>query len=71
MSLVLPQCATTGWARVHFWLQNLGLPLTIAGLTAYMAGLDATEPIVALGSVLVLLGLLAFTVTVFRRGERP
>jgi hypothetical protein len=31
----------------------------------------ATEPLVALGSVLVRLDLLAFTVNVFRHGRRP
>lgn len=69
--LVLPECATTGWAKVHFWLHNLGLPVMIGSLTTYMAGLDAAEPLVALGSVLVLLGLLAFAVNVFRYGGRP
>jgi hypothetical protein len=66
--LVLPQCATTRWARVHVWLHNLGLPVMIGSLTLYVAGVAAAEPLVALGSVLVLLGLLAFTVNVFRHG---
>lgn len=69
--LVLPQCAGTTWARVHFWLHNLGLPLMVGSLTAYVAGREAAEPLVALGSVLVFLGLLAFAVNVFRHGGRP
>ena len=68
--LVLPHCATTGWATAHVWLHNLGLPIMLGSLTLYKAGVGQAEPLVALGSVLVLCGLLAFAVNVFRYGAR-
>jgi len=43
----------------------------IGNLTLYVAGHPGAEPVVAFGSVLVLLGLLAFAVNVFRHSGRP
>ena len=68
--LALPHCATTGWARVHVWLHNLGLPIMVLSLTLYVAGVAHAEPLVALGSILVFLGLLAFAVNVFQHATR-
>jgi hypothetical protein len=68
--IVLPGCANTVWASVHVWLHNIGLPVMIISLTAYVAGNAGAEALVALGSVLVLLGLLAFAVSVFRSAGR-
>jgi cbb3-type cytochrome oxidase subunit 1 len=68
--LVLPHCATTGWARVHVWLHNLGLPLMLVSLNLYVAGIDQAEPWLAVGSLLVLLGLAADAVNLFRHGTR-
>ncbi len=68
--LVLPHCATTGWAKVHVWLHNLGLPLMLVSLNLYVAGIDQAEPWLAVGSLLVLLGLAADAVNLFRHGTR-
>jgi hypothetical protein len=66
--VVLPGCGEGALARVHFWLHNLGLPIMVVALTVVTLGDSRGEPAVGLGSVIVALGLLAFTVNVIRQG---
>lgn len=64
--LVVPGLAATRLAVAHFWLHNLGLPPMVAGLFALIqTGNMSFEPIVAAGSVLVLVSLLLFTINVW------
>ena len=49
----------------HFWLQNLGLPVFVVGLFFLYAGHPAAEPVVALGAVVALLGIVCFAVNLF------
>jgi cbb3-type cytochrome oxidase subunit 1 len=68
--LLLPRCAATRLARVHFWLHNIGLPIMSVALTlAPLLGDARLEPIIAIGSAMVIAGLLAFTVNVFRNAR--
>jgi hypothetical protein len=62
--LAFPPCERSRLAPVHFWLHNAGLPLMVCGLAVQAAGSDRAEPFVALGSTLVLAGMLVFTVNV-------
>ena len=64
--LVLPRCAHSPLARLHFWLHNLGLPLMMASLSAEALGEPRAEPLIGVGSVLVIAGLGLFTVNVLR-----
>ncbi len=65
--VVLPGCAATKLASVHFWLHNIGLPIMMSALTVgFLRGDAGTEPITALGSTLVIVALVAFTINVFR-----
>lgn len=66
--LVLPGCGAGPLARVHFWLHNVGLPIMAMALARVTLGDGRWEPAVGLGSLIVLLGLLAFTVNVMRNG---
>lgn len=63
---VLPQAAASALARWHVALHNLGLPLMAAALTAYHLGVAAAEPVIALGSVLSLAGLMLFALAFWR-----
>lgn len=64
--LVVPGLAATRLALAHFWLHNIGLPAMVAGLAALIQTGDTSfEPIVAAGSVLVLISLLLFTINVW------
>jgi cbb3-type cytochrome oxidase subunit 1 len=68
--LVLPRCAATRLARVHFWLHNIGLPIMSVALTiAFILGDARLEPVIAVGSTMVIAGLLVFTVNVFRNAR--
>jgi cbb3-type cytochrome oxidase subunit 1 len=64
--LALPACARSGLARAHVWLHNLGLPIMLVALTVHAAGDDRAEPIIGLGSLIVLVGLVLFAANVFR-----
>jgi hypothetical protein len=64
--LVLPRCAGSRLARAHFWLHNLGLPVMMASLAAEALGEPRAEPLIGVGSILVVAGLGLFTVNVLR-----
>jgi hypothetical protein len=64
--LVLPGCAESRLATLHFWLHNLGLPVMMASLTAMTLGERRAEPFIGLGSIAVIAGLGLFTINVFR-----
>ena len=76
--LVLPSCGNSVLARVHFWLHNLGLPLMMVAIPVLTRwGVTRVQPAIGLGSFLVVLALLVFTVNVILNGrasaiaERP
>ena len=64
--LVLPRCADTRLAAAHFWLHNLGLPVMMLSLAAEHLGETRAEPLIGVGSMLVIAGLALFTVNVLR-----
>lgn len=67
--VALPRCADTKLAVAHFWLHNLGLPVMMVGLAVAHLGEPRAEPVVGLGSVLVIAGLAAFSASVVRRAN--
>lgn len=62
--LALPRCAATRLAAWHFWLHNLGLPVAMVSLAAETLGERRAEPLVGVGSILVVVGLALFTLNV-------
>jgi hypothetical protein len=65
--LLLPACAGNRLAAAHFWLHNIGLPVMLAALTALiLTGDERVEPAIGVGSTLVLLALVCFTINVVR-----
>jgi hypothetical protein len=67
--LVVPRCAGSPLATAHFWLHNLGLPVMMGSLAAERMGAAGVEPAIGLGSVLVIAGLLLFTLNVLRNAR--
>lgn len=63
---VIPAMADNRFARLHFWLHALGLPVMMAALAAYALGHTAMEPVIAVGAIAVTAGLAFFTVNLFR-----
>lgn len=68
--VVFPRCGESALARAHFWLHNIGLPIMAGALTAaFLLGDAGLEPIIGIGSTLVIAGLLVFTVNVARNAR--
>jgi hypothetical protein len=68
--LVMPGCACSRLAALHFWGHNLGLPVMMASLAWEKTGHVNAAPAIAAGSILVLVSLVLFAVNVFRNGGR-
>ena len=70
--VVVPQCDGNKLSKAHFWLHNLGLPVLIAGLVWNARSTTSyAEAVIGVGSLLVMLALLLFTINLFvncRRG---
>lgn len=67
--LALPHCADSKLARWHFWLHNIGLPVMMASLALKEYGHSQAEPVIGIGSMVVMLGLLLFTVNLLKNGR--
>ena len=63
---IVPEVSKGKLARWHVVLHNLGLPIMLASLIAYLSGMAAAEPGIAVGAVLSTLGLGAFTLAIWR-----
>jgi cbb3-type cytochrome oxidase subunit 1 len=59
-----PIASETRLARLHFWLHNLGLPVFMVGLGFVLSGVEAIVPVVIIGAIAVLLGLVLFAANV-------
>jgi cbb3-type cytochrome oxidase subunit 1 len=55
-----PTASETRLARLHFWLHNLGLPVFMIGLGFLLTGAEAVLPVVIVGAIAVLVGLILF-----------
>lgn len=49
----------------HFWLHNIGLPIFVIGLFFVSSGHAGAIPVVAVGAVLAVIGILFFTINLF------
>ena len=67
--LVMPGCARSRLATLHFWGHNLGLPVMMAGLALKAYGRQDAEPAIAASSILVLISLLLFAVNLLWNGR--
>jgi hypothetical protein len=59
--LVVPKCAEAKLATAHFWLHNLGLPVMLASLVLEARGEPRAEPVIGVGSAIVIVALGLFT----------
>lgn len=61
-----PQAADTRLAKTHFWLHNIGLPVMQIGLAIeIVSGNSALLPVVIVSSLLVVIGVILFTINLF------
>lgn len=68
-----PSAARSRLGYIHFWLHNAPLPVLLVSLHFYVAGTAALEPVLALASVIIGLGILAFSANVLlnMRADQP
>ena len=65
--IVRPKCADSKLSKLYFWLHNIGLPIMVFGLTlSYGYGNAQAEKVAGIGSIIVLLSLLVFTINIFK-----
>ncbi|CAG7637966.1 cbb3-type cytochrome c oxidase subunit I [Paenibacillus allorhizosphaerae] len=61
-----PKAAESKLGKTHFWLHNIGLPIMMIGLIILVSGGGNTEPVIAVGGVLVTVAVIVFLVNVFK-----
>lgn len=55
-----PKAGASRVATAQFWFHQTGLPIMMVALAIYLKGHKELEPLIALGSVLVLVSILLF-----------
>lgn len=64
---LIPGLATSGLARAHFWLHQICTAIVLVGLFLLLTGMmPAIAPVMALGEVGVLIGILCWLVNLVR-----
>lgn len=64
---VIPKLAENLWARVHFWLHEVGVLVVLVSLFLLASGImPAIVPVLAVSEIAVFLGIVAWTINVFR-----
>jgi hypothetical protein len=62
-----PQAATTKLAKIHFWFHNIGLPVMMVGIaTQIITGSNAALPVAIIGSIVLVVGVILFTINLFK-----
>jgi len=61
-----PAAADTKLAKTHFWLHNLALPVQMITLAMFLNGNQAIEPVLALASVVIGVGLVCFAINLWK-----
>lgn len=66
-----PAAAATRLAHIHFWLHNIGLPVSMAALALMLTGTAGAGPVVGIGTTVIFVGLVLFGVNVFVHVRAP
>ena len=61
-----PASGETRLAQVHFWLHNIALPIQMVTLAMFLNGNTAIEPVLAVASVVMGVGLICFAVNLWK-----
>jgi len=64
--LIVPECGHNRLAAWHFWLHNIGLPVMMLSLAIQDYGHPSMEPVTGIGSLMVAIAILLFTINVFK-----
>ena len=66
-----PAAGETRLARIHYWLHNIALPVSMAALALLLSGTVAAGPFVGIGSTAMFAGLVLFGVNVLVNVRAP
>ena len=64
-----PIAAASRMALVQFWCATVGVALMVGALAAYLSGQSAAEPLIGVGSVLVVVAMALFGAVIFRSSK--
>lgn len=62
---VFPAAGTSRLARIHFWLNNISLPLMAIALTLVLLGQRDVIPVLAVAEILAAIGIICFAANIF------
>ncbi|MDE2235707.1 MAG: cytochrome-c oxidase [Gammaproteobacteria bacterium] len=66
---IFPRMAASPLQRWHFWLHNLGLPVSMVSLALMINHRPALLPVVIIGAIVVFIGMLLFAINLFRNAK--
>jgi cbb3-type cytochrome oxidase subunit 1 len=67
--VLMPGCARSRLAKLHFWGHNVGLPVMMVSLVLDVRGLAVAQKGIAAGSTVVLASLLLFSFNLLRNAQ--
>lgn len=66
-----PNAANSKLARIQFWFHNIGLPVMMVGIaTQVLTGNNAALPVAIVGSLVVVVGVILFTVNFYKHVDK-
>ncbi|MDE2344881.1 MAG: cytochrome-c oxidase [Gammaproteobacteria bacterium] len=66
---IFPRMAASPLQRWHFWLHNLGLPVSMVSLALVINHRQALLPVAIIGAIVVFIGMLLFAINLFRNAK--
>jgi hypothetical protein len=62
---VFPHAGKSRLAKIHFWLQNLAMPIMLVALAVLLMGNQKVIPVLAGSEILAAFGIVAFAANIF------
>jgi len=62
---VFPEAGESRLARLHFWLNNVSLPVMAVTLAFVVSGERSVIPVLAISEIVAAIGILVFAVNIF------
>ncbi|MFC7371634.1 cytochrome-c oxidase [Fictibacillus iocasae] len=63
---LFPAAESSLLGKIHFWLHNIGLPVMMGALAAFVYGYEQAEPLIGIGATTMAAGVLLFAVNVWK-----
>jgi hypothetical protein len=62
---VFPAAGQSRLAKIHFWLQNISLPVMMVSLSILLMGNTQIIPVLAISEFVATFGIIAFAINIF------